>query len=280
MPFRPGSRRVKRPRLVVPMAAVLALLLPSNGVAQSEWAHSHVRFEYPISQQLQAMPVLTNLEQEPGMTEMMAPVGEKCNQTPPANHKRWLVKTSVMKPLASQAVLTGAMQHPYEVADVIAARNLSKPVPATALDRSEAVTIAHDAHLENDAIAVHGVILALGCEADGDVHIDLATSLKSPTCLVIEVPNPKDVGAQPGEEKAYLTSMWGPVRRRFTEIYDDSGETPTSQYDVTVVGQLYFDTDHMEQNDAGGGRGLKIAGRTCARNLWEVHSVLDMTERH
>lgn len=262
---------------------VVCCLMPISVSADlpPTFARSHVRFEY--SYLVPPMPVVTNLEAPSSEVQaLMAPVGTKCNQIPPANHKRWVVKMSVLGALAQEQTLTNAMSHAYSAADLIVAANLSGDVPRTELDRSEGVTIAGDAHHEGDAVAIRGVILALGCEADGDVHIDLAPSLHSKTCMVVEVPNPRDFGsaAASAEERDYLTSMWEPLRRRFSEIYSDSGETPTEPYEITVVGQLYFDTDHMMASDPGGGRGIHVGGRSCARNLWEVHSVLDMTEQN
>lgn len=262
--------------------AVVWCFMPVTASADPPaFARSHVRFEYPYP--VPPMPVVANLEAPTTeMQPLMAPVGAKCNQILPANHKRWPVKMSVLGALAEEQTLTNAMSHAYSAADVIVAQNLGGAVSHTELDRSEGITIAGDTHHEGDAVAVRGVILALGCETDGDVHIDLAPSLQSKTCMVVEVPNPRDFGAAApyAKEREYLTSTWEPLRRRFAEIYSDSGETPTEPYEITVVGQLYFDTDHMIASDPGGGRGIHVGGRSCARNLWEVHSVLDMTEQN
>lgn len=266
---------------LVSIAISVCVIVTSTGMAQTQWAQSHVRLEYPAGQPVASMPVVTNLEPPSEDTAYMTSLGAKCNQVPPGNHKRWAVKMTIMPSLASQSVLTQAISHPYQVSAVVAAHNLSGQVSPVALDRSEAVNIAGNTFHEGDPIAVHGVILALGCEGDGDTHIDLASSLTSSTCLVVEVPNPKDFGAQGSQtERTFLTSMWTPLRKRFTEIYNDSGEQPTTPYDITVVGQLYFDTDHRNSKDPGGGRGIHVNGRSCARNLWEVHSVLDMTEQN
>jgi len=267
----------------VSLLAALIVLVASAAIA-AEQARTHVHLHAPPGAKLVQIPVTPDLEPREDALEM-APVNQACDAVPYSpNHKRWRVKTSVLPALAQQATLTQALAHRYTVGQMLAAKNLpfDTSVPPDHLDRTDAVAIGNDVHHEGDAIAVRGVVLALGCEADGDIHIDLADSTSSKTCAVVEVANPADLDRNlPKNAAAYVASMEKPLRRRFTEIYNQGSPHTTPRnpaFTMTVVGQLYYDTDHLRRNDPGGGRGLQFNKVGCARNLWEVHPILDIAE--
>lgn len=268
----------------LPAFLVAFALAVSSAAVAAQQAQTHVRLHAPPGAPLAQIPVTPDLEPTDSTIEM-APINQACDAIPySANHKRWPVKTSVMPALAQQDTLTKALQKRYTVAQVLATKNLAfdTPVPPDHLDRSDAVQIGNEVHHEGDAIAIQGVVLALGCEADGDIHIDLAQSSNAKTCVVVEVANPADLDRGiPPSAAAFVARMERPLRRRFTEIYNQGSphETPRNPvFSMTVVGQLYYDTDHLQRNNAGGGRGLRFNGVGCARNLWEVHPILDIAE--
>jgi hypothetical protein len=118
------------------------------------------------------------------------------------------------------------------------------------------VTIGGRQLREGNFIRVSGVVLASTCEHDdGDFHVDLGDSANSDTCAVVEVPNSAYIEQQP------LAAMIGAAEAKAKGLA--RGE------DVSVIGQLFYDTAHGGTSSPGGGRGVGH----CAQSLWEVHPV-------
>jgi hypothetical protein len=130
------------------------------------------------------------------------------------------------------------------------------------------VSVGSTSVREGQIVAVEGYVYAIGCESDGDYHIDVTATdhADDTTCFVAEVPLPQYIS------DASLRSI---VTRARAE-----GAALQPGDHIHIVGQFFYDAWHMPNtpaklhDDPGGGRGKGH----CAGTLWEVHPILSVTQ--
>lgn len=124
---------------------------------------------------------------------------------------------------------------------------------------------------EGDLVKVEGYMHLIAFEAnDDEYHIQISGSQTSGNnCLIVEVPDPKNVTDQTLKDK------YEKVR---TFIRDNilNGKEPGSGGNVIggrayvyVKGQLFFDASHTH-NQVRGKKGMH------SNTLWEIHPIIDM----
>lgn len=193
-----------------------------------------------------------------------------CAFGPGSLKSRWPIKTSIPVPhaMASPQVIN--------LADLITAPNLppANPNASPAFPLSARISqkeqIGGSNYIEGEIVETTGYVLSSKCEHDdGDFHVDLSTSAHGTTCAVVEVPNPYYERSDPTLQHADTTA-------------EQIASTLQPGANITVVGQFFFDAFHSTTKDPGGGRGTQemVNGKkkTCARSLWEIHPVFQITQ--
>ncbi|MBI4930863.1 MAG: hypothetical protein HY841_08890 [Bacteroidetes bacterium] len=119
---------------------------------------------------------------------------------------------------------------------------------------------------EGDIVTIKECWIHLvGSESDNDYHIQISGNKTNTTqCLVIEIP--------PKSSDKKLSSKFKELRKKLEKHHTD--KLLSQPLRVSVTGQFFFDDDHVEKTNAGGGRGKDGMKAT---NLWEVHPVTDLS---
>jgi len=180
---------------------------------------------------------------------------------------RWSVKTT-MPP----AALSGPAQ-PVDLASLMKPTN--NP-PLTADDKAELDSARYIGDLnlqdpsgkpvtvhEGDKVSFQGYMRNIGCDTDGDYHVDIGLADPTQGCMIIEVPDPSVI-QDPDLHQRVLAA------RKAIEAYQLPGHGgKPAQVKVTVEGELFLDAHHYSASRPGGGRGSAM----CATTIWELHPV-------
>ena len=180
--------------------------------------------------------------------------------------ERWRIKTTMPNPEAKAIKLP--------LVSLLSAKNptlsratlrkmLSERLKYTFKFKSDGGAIALR---EGDKILVHGRILSMSCEADGDIHLSIYDTDRA-KCVIMEVPNPGQI------HESGLKRLIENARQKI--LYFLSNGIPNQR--LTFEGQLFIDDDHLTRAqmgkvgtpEAGGRRGR----HDCAVNVWEIHPV-------
>ena len=176
-------------------------------------------------------------------------------------HLRAKIKTTVLQ---------GAPTHTVEVSDLMALENIagakSKDKAFEKKYHPDEIKIKNQKLKEGDLVTIKECWIHLvGSESDHDYHIQISESkTNTAECLVIEIP------PRSGDKK--LSAKFKAMRKKLEKYYTD--KLLAQPLHAAVTGQFFFDDDHVEKDNAGGGRGKKGMKAT---NLWEVHPVTDLT---
>lgn len=180
--------------------------------------------------------------------------------------ERWGIKTTMLNP--------GAKAIRLPLSSLLRAKNptLSRTtlrkmqgerLPYTFAFKSQGRTITLR---EGQKISIHGRILSLNCEADGDIHISVYDGDPA-KCVIVEVPSPGQI-YEPGLKPLVETA-------RKTAFQFLANGIPNRR--LTFEGQLFIDTDHLTRAQMGKVGTPKAGGHRgrhdCAVNVWEIHPV-------
>jgi len=211
---------------------------------------------------------------EPGTTTQTSSLSQSAGSNVPAHSgvanscpfqsgvSRWSIKTSMPNPASAAtdvdlaSLMLSSNNPPLSKQDKSAIEHQryggDLRVAAT---NGNGVTIH-----EGDKIRVLGYLQNIGCDPDGDYHIDIATSESSAQCMIVEVSDPSQI-QDPG-----LLNLVQPARD-IAEGYRSTGELPRTP--MAIEGQLFLDAFHYSTKQPGGGRGKGY----CATNVWEIHPI-------
>ncbi len=172
--------------------------------------------------------------------------------------ERWFVKTSLPVPATTPAQLANAAGNAYDVSDFMVAKNVGSVGKAfDAVRIPNPVAIASDKRHEGDLVAVTGYIRSIGCENDGDFHVNIAPSRSVTSCAVVEVPNPNKLQNTPSAP--FVRQRAAALRIALAQMYAAAGQKHAAYPYVTFAGQLFYDGFHYSPSKGpGGGRGAQL----------------------
>jgi hypothetical protein len=180
--------------------------------------------------------------------------------------ERWRIKTTMLNPEAR------AIRLP--LASLLSARNprlsrtmlrqmQSEILTHTFEFKSQGKTIALN---EGQKLLIHGRILSMSCEADGDIHLSVYAGDRA-KCIIIEVPSPGQIH-EPG-----LKRLVENARQKAFQFLANG----IPNHRLTFERQLFIDTDHLTRAQMGKVGTPKAGGHrgrhACAVNVWEIHPV-------
>lgn len=218
-------------------------------------------------------PVSSDPDDQAGKQLGMTAPSASCDTKGPGK-ERWAIKTSLSKATVSAQTLDDAISSAADVADFMTVKNIGKIAKSFDTKRvSTPISLAGDSVKEGDIVGVTGFIRSVGCEGDGDFHVNISPSRSTTKCAVVEVPNPAKLEHTPSA--AFVKQKTAALRKTLAKMYAAAKANNKTYPKVTFAGQLFYDGTHFTASKPGGGRGAQLApGTPCATRLWELHPAL------
>jgi hypothetical protein len=279
-----GNARMRKTRIIWSASLSLALLLlaaaaptpaPAGPPASAVLTAQDIQKATPAKS---IPPVSSDPDDNPagaGALQGMAAPNASCDSKPPGK-ERWPIKTSLPVAAPPATALDTAMANAVDIAVFMKASNVGKIGPAYQAKRyPKALTLGSTSPKEGDLVGVTGFVRSIGCEGDGDFHVNISTSRSVTTCAVVEVPNPTALAQS--SSSAFVKQKSAALRTTLAKMYAAAGTNKATYPKVTFAGQLFYDGTHYNAANPGGGRGAQLQkGTPCATTLWELHPALAM----